>query len=309
MSAYNAGAPSLRLVRDDGREMRFGDTRSGWHLPPGSLDKFAEPDISVTTSENVLTDGSFVVMKRVGERDRTVEGAVYLGPDPALARANAVSFFNPKHTFAAHLSYRGASRWCEGELYRFAAPLGNVNAPPEVSFTLLCPDPYMMGEDSHEKSFNYAKPMFGFPYVAHMRQELPDGAKHPVGSMASVLLYSGNGTVVNDGDVPTRYKVEVVAHGELQRPRIRKDSGASGGMVLYEGALSEGDALVIDFEKTPPTVELNGSNVIQRCSRDSNFGNMEMDVGRNVFTFSIDNQENMSLADVYVRFNSKYLGV
>ena len=72
---------------------------------------------------------------------------------------------------------------------------------------------------------------------------------------------------------------------------------------------SDGDVLEIDFTAAPPTVEINGKNAIQLCSRDSDFVQMEMQVGANVFSYTCEDASNRPNMDVQIRFHKNYLGV
>lgn len=294
---------SVLIERSDGATFRAG-TGQGWRIPANGMKDWGELDYQVSTAPNVLTDGSSLVSKRVAERDRTLR-AVYVGVDADAERARAVAFFNPKFTFKAHVTYRGATRWVSGEQMAFQAPPLNVYQQPEITWTLLCLDPYYRGEDGNESAFGDSVPMFGFPFVSHVQEELSDGTKHPVGFMASELIFDGKNTVWNNGDVETFYRIVVKAGGLLENPTITKD----GRFVRLLDTLRNGDEYVIDFEQSPPKVTINGENVIQRVSRDSSFTNMKMQVGKNIFSFTVDNEENRSLADVQVLFHEKYLGV
>lgn len=296
----------LRMVRDDGSEMVFhGEDHDGWSIPSGGLQDFLSLPLDLQTSANVLTDGSTLVSKRVGECERDVS-VVYDGNgDPRAVRDAALSFFNPKHSFEAHVEYLGVTRWCECELADVLFRINDESWPCVGDFTLLCLDPYMRSEDGNQNSLTDAAPMFGFPYVSHMREVLPDGSKKPVGSLASKLLYDGLNTVYNSGDVMTWYDIHCEFNGEVKNPKFSKDDKFV--QVVY--AFTDGDVLDIDFTQAPPSVTINGQNSIQRCSRDSNFTGMGMQVGANVFQYECENSENRPYMDVQIRFYKRYLGV
>lgn len=294
---------SLRIVRSDGQEFRLGDG-SFWVLSMNDMSDWINLDYQLETSANVLTDGSAFVSKRVGEKDRTLR-AVYWGRDRAGARAQAISFFNPKYTYQAHMTYMGRTRWIEGEQYAFDCPISDDRTPTQITWTILCLDPYFRDESNNDFPFGSALPMFGFPYVSHLNVQLPDGTKYPQGFLASKTIYDGQNTVYNNGDVPTYYKAVVTASGDISSPSIVKD----GKFIKVLTTLHYGDVLEIDFESTPPRVTINRANSIHLCSRDSSFTDMRMQVGENVFKFDLDNEENRPLAEVKVLFYKKYLGV
>ena len=296
----------MRVVRSDGQEMTFeGNWRGGWAIAQDGLDDFLDLALTVTTSANVLTDGSSLIAKRVEECERTAS-VIYAGNgDPQAVRNQALSFFNPKFGFEVHVTHLGRTRWCEGQLTAVEVPLKKQGWPCQASFTLLCPDPWMKSEDGNENALTDDKPMFGFPYVCHARETMADGRKYPVGAPASVSIYDGKNTVFNSGDVETYYRIVCKASGSIVNPKFTKDDR----FVQVVTTLNDGDELVVDFESAPPRVTINGANAIQMCSRDSNFTGMAMQVGANVFNYSCDNAANRQLMNVQILFHKKYLGV
>lgn len=292
----------LRIMRSDGAEFLIG-YGTDWNIPSDGLENWANLSYTVDTSKNVLTDGSSLVGKRIEETDRTMK-AIYHGSDPIRDRGKAISFFNSRFTFRAFLSYMGRERFAEGELYGFKLSSGNITRPMELAFTLLCLNPYLMDPDGNDHALTDAAPMFGFPYVSHIRETLSDGSRKPAGSLASKLLFDGKNSIYNTGDVPCTFKAAFEFAGEVVNPTISKDDKHVTVMKTF----AEGDSLVIDFTASPPTVKANGENVIQLCSRDSNFVGMEMQTGRNEFQYSCENAAR-SLMSVKILFNKQYLGI
>ena len=294
------------MVRSDGAQMVFdGDESAGWSLPSEALAEFQALPISIDTSANVLRDGSALISKRVDECERDVT-VVYDGDgDPRAVRDAALSYFNPKFSFEAHVEYHGVTRWCAGELSAVDFTIHDESWPCIGTFTLLCTDPYMRSEDGNESSLTDAAPMFGFPYVSHMRQVLPDKSKKPVGSLASKMIFDGENTIYNTGDVPTWFKIVCRFKSVIKNPAFTKDD--KHVQLLREFA--DGDELVLDFESSPPKVTVNGENAIQACSRDSDFLGMEMQVGASVFNYTCDNVSNRPYMSVQVLFWKRYMGV
>ena len=293
----------MRVVRSDGQEMSFGDGTQ-WVLSINGMEDWIALDYDVTTSENVLSDGSCVVGKRVQEKDRTME-AVYWGRDRKGVRNEVIPFFNPKFSFKAYVTYFGRTRWCEGEQIGFDCPMVMENTPPKITWTLLCPDPYLRSEYGNENSLTDSAPMFGFPFVSHIRELLPDGTRYPEGFLASKTLFDGLNTIYNTGDVETYYKIRCECKGVVKNPKFTKDDK----FVKLLGNFGDKDVIEIDFEAAPPRVTVNGENRIQDTSRDSNFIGMQMQVGENVFNYTCDNVANRPFMSVQINFWKKYLGV
>lgn len=300
------GGTSLRIVREDGQTIvADGQWSGGWAVEWEGLADFLDLPIDLSTSANVLSDGSTLVSKRVAEAERTAT-IVYAGPrDPAQVRDEALAFFNPKHSFEVHVTHMGRTRWCEGELAARQCVIQPSRYPCRVTFTLLCMDPFMRSEDHNESSLTDAAPMFGFPYVSHVRQELPNGERYPVGFLASKMLYDGLNTIYNSGDVETYCRIVCTFDGPVKNPKFIKDDR----FVQVLTSFKDGDELEIDFESAPPRVLVNGTNAIQLCSRDSNFTGMQMQVGQNVFQYEGSSATERSYMHVQVLFYKRYLGV
>lgn len=283
-----------------------GEYRGGWTIAEEGMADWLDLPLEVTTSPNVLSDGSSVVGKRVDECERTVEAFFPArAGDIGNARREVSSFLNPKFSFECHLTHYGVTRWAPGELTEVQCEIVAEGRTVELTFTLLCPDPYMRSESGNESYLTDAAPMFGFPFVSHFRTPLPDGTKKPVGFLASKLLYDGLNTVYNNGDVETYYRIRCECDGQIVNPTFVKDDKH----VQMVGTYEHGDVIEIDFTAAPPTVTVNGVNSIQACSRDSNFTGMAMQVGANVFQYSCDNSANRPLMDVQILFYRKYLGI
>lgn len=293
----------VHVERSDGREMTFG-TGTDWHIPNDGLKNIANNNYSVNTSPNVLTDGSTVVSSRTEEGDRTLI-ADYLGQNEDYARQQAINFFNPKYSFVMNVRYRGRTLRCEGKQIAFKASEQNVYQPVSIMWTLLTPDPYWEDSELTDNTLDYANSRFGFPYVSHIKEVLPNGERYPVGLIVSQLVYNGEGAIYNSGNVPTMYIVKITAHSLVEKPAIVKDDK----FVRYMGNMIANDVLIIDFESSPPKVELNGNNVISLTDRASSFTDMQMNVGKNIFEFVCDNPEQIFSTEVQVIFRKKWLGV
>lgn len=295
----------LRLVRSDGEEMVMGDGLP-WVVNFDGLDGFAKLNLSVSTSKNVLTDGSSLVSKRVEEIDREVK-ATFVGDGRPAARASAVAFFNPRFRFAMHATVGNRTRWCEGELSGFDCPARSPRLPVEVTFTLTCTDPFWRSENGHSESFTDSRPMFGFPYVCKAKGTVGRGGRRlTYGAPASILVYDGENNIWSDGDVPCMYRIVMEASGPVTNPVFTKD----GRFVKVVRSFQDGDTLTIDFESAPPRVEVNGQNAIQNCSRDSSFTGMELNPGNNLFDYSCDERDtHRPYMGVRLLYNDRYLGI
>lgn len=292
----------MKIIRSDGRVL---ETRpGGWTVEESKLENWDYFEQEITTAANVLTDGSSLVGKRLGEIDRTAYLA-YLGNDKTLLeqQTEAKTFFNPKFTFQVYMTYNGRTRWVEGELDAFQCVLYKGMMVTEITFTILCLDPYWRDADGSENSLTDAKPMFGFPFVSIYNPN-PGAERKIRGFVSSVLIFDGENTITNDGDVPCKYTVRIEFSGNVVNPYFEKN----GRRVTLIDTMQDGDVVEIDFQASPPTVTKNGTNCIQKASRDSHFTGMELEVGENIVKYGNENEAN-AFMNVKVLHNKRYLGV
>lgn len=290
----------LRMVRDDGAEMVFhGEDHDGWSIPSGGLQDFLSLPLSISTSANVLTDGSTLVSKRVDECERDVS-VVYDGDgDPRAVRDEALSFFNPKHSFEAHVEYLGVTRWCECELADVLFRINDESWPCVGDFTLLCLDPYMRGEDIHDETMQDASGMFTFPFMCFKPSH-----EHPSGCVASFRVYDGLNTVYNDGGIPAPFRIRAEFSADVKNPTFH----TNGNFVKVVNVFEDGQELVIDFMAAPPKVEIDGENAIQMCSRDSVFVGQVLNVGANRFWYDAESGD-VNTMKVSIVYYERYMGV
>lgn len=298
-SIYRDGT-SIRIVRSDGAELTAdGGYVGDWTVSWEGLRDFNSLPISLSTSANVLTDGSTLVSKRVDECERTAS-IVYVGPrDPASVRDECLSFFNPKHSFAVHVTHMGRTRWCEGELADVKCEILADRFPCQATFTILCPDPYMRGEDIHDESMQDAAAIFTFPF-----QSFVPNATIPSGCVSSLRVYDGLNTIYNSGGVAAPFRISCEFGGEIVSPTFH----INGKSVQVVTSFVSGDLFVIDFMAAPPTVTVNGENAIQKCSRDSVFVGQVLDVGSNEFWYEAEKGDVNTMTVSIIHYD-RYLGV
>ena len=290
----------LRIVRSDGAEMVCSMMSDrGWKVAQDGMDDFIDMQLDVVTSANVLTDGSTLVSKRVGEVERTC--SIFYAGDaaPSTVRNECLSFFNPKHSFEVHVTHLGVTRWCEGELVEVKCELKPGNHPCELTFTLLCLDPYMRGEDIHDETMTDASPMFTFPFQCFV-----PNASIPSGCVSSFRVYDGLNTIYNNGGIPSPFRITAQFEAEVKNPTFH----TNGNFVKLVNVFEEGQELVIDFMAAPPKVEIEGENAIQMCSRDSVFVGQVLDVGANRFWYEAESGD-INTMKVSIVYYERYMGV
>lgn len=291
----------MLIKRSDGEELfcTGGFCTNGWTIQGGGLEEFLSLPLDIQTSANVLTDGSRLVSKRVSECERTAT-IVYVGNRPrAEVRDEALAFFSPKHSFEVHITHLGRTRWCEGELSDVQFTIHHERYPCVGTFSILCLDPYMRGEDIHDDTMQDASPMFTFPFRC-----FAPGPGVSVGCVSSFRVYDGLNTVTNGGGIPAPFRIRAEFGANIENPTFNVND--KHVTVMYR--FKQGDVLVIDFMASPPSVTLNGEESIQRCTRDSTFIGMVLDVGRNTFNFTATKGD-VNEMTVSIVYYERYMGV
>lgn len=294
------GDVKARIVRSDGQELTLGD--GDWRIPSDGLENWANLPYSVNSTEIPAHDGGIVTSKRVSSVDRTIT-AECCGSDPDALRARAIAFFNPTYSFTVHMTYRGRTRWCEGEQIGFKASEGNIYRKPSITWTMLCTNPYLQSESDFGKDIAQITPMLSFPFLSFLPESDGSVAGYPTGFLFSAHTFAQEVNVSNDGDVPSGLRVVIRANGYVKNPSVR----LGNGYVRMIATMSDGDVVEMDSNARPPTVTLNGANAMSKLDRKSSVLALRIDVGETELEYDADDgYQNMS---VTVFYNKQYLGV
>lgn len=286
-----------RIVRSDGQEITIGDGE--WRITNEGLINWANLPYSVFTAEIPSADGAIVTSKRVASVDRTIV-AECKSTDPDKARARAIKFFNPKYSYEVHMTYRGRTRWCKGEQIGFKASEGNMYRRPQLTWTILCANPYLQSESDFGKDIAEVAPMFAFPWWSTV-EAVPN--KVNKNAVVSVHTFAQSIEVTNDGDVPSGMRVVIRATGEVKNPSIR----LGDGYVKLLTTMHMGDIVNLDVTSKPPIVTLNNENAMHLVDRKSSILNLRIDVGDTTLEYDADDgYQNLSVS---VYWNKQYLGV
>lgn len=294
------GDVKARIVRSDGQEMTIGDGE--WRIPNDGLENWANLNYQVSSVELPSYDGALVTSKRVSSVDRSIH-AVCNSKEPEKARQRVIRFFNPKYTYEVHLTYMGRTRWCKGEQIGFKASEGNIYKKPELDWTILCANPYLLSEGDFGKDIAQVVPMFGFPFVSFLPEDDGSAPGAPVGFLWSMHEFSQEVDISNDGDVPSGMRVIIRATGNVTNPLVK----IGAGYIRVITPMHEGDEIVMDASSRPPKVTMNGENAMQKLDRNSSILDMVIQPGDTTIEYDADDgYQNMS---VTVKFNKQYLGV
>lgn len=284
-----------RIVRSDGLEFVIGD--GDWRIPNDGLENWANLSYNVSSTELPAEDGAVITSKRVASIDRTIT-AECRGSEPDLLRAKAIEFFNPEYTFEVHLTYRGRTRWCEGEQIGFKASEGNIYKRPTIAWTILCPNPYLKDEDGLSDDIAETVPMMGFPWVSAYPNQLTN--KYAV---ASAHTFQRIIDIENNGDVPSAMRVTIKAKGLVRNPFVK----IGESLVKLNTDMEYGDIAEFDMTTKPPRVRLNGNNAIHLLDINSSILNLQLEPGTTTIEYDADYGN--ALMSVTVYWYPQYLGI
>ena len=282
----------IRFVRDDGREFLMDGSYRG-PAPWGILSHsgFGDIENEITTEKYAVGDGAEVTGEYIPKRALDITADVKQTKKNAEERANALSFFNPKHEFTVYPTHDGVTRWITAKLQKRKCEPPTLGDHATLDLAMICPDPYFYDMDDFGKDIAAKVGGMVFPYRSPVN----------VGFNTGYYLFTKTTEIVNHGDVATDLIIDITATGEVVNPKIVKDEA----YVRLIETLEAGDVLRIDLKKG--RITLNGENCIGKVDRTSSFQNMKIEPGTSVVSFDADlGDSNMSTVIYYTQ---KYLGV
>lgn len=295
------GDVKARIVRSDGKELTLGD--GDWRIPNDGLIGWGSLDFSVSSSEIPSYDGALVTSERVPSRDRTIKAQAPKIEDISALRERVIRFFNPKFTYDVYVTYLGRTRWAHGNQLAFKVSEGNIYKPAELTWTILCANPYLQSVEDFGKDIAEVVGKFGFPWHSLLPDSPGTEEGFPPGFIVGLHTFAKEVEIINDGDVPSGMRVKIRAKDVVVNPVIRIGEGYVS--LIYE--MQTGDVIDLDASSRPPTVKLNGDNAMHLVDRRSSILDMMIDVGETTIEYGADDgEQNMSVS---VFYNKQYLGV
>lgn len=291
----------MRIVRSDGQELYLGD--GDWRIPKSGLSNWANLPYDVTSQEVPSYDGSVITSKRVAAVDRSVSAIAENWRNNAALRAEVISFFNPKYSYNAHLTYQGRTRWCHGEQIGFKCSEGNIYEPVELTWTILCANPYLQSESNFGKDVAEVAPRLGFPFMSFLPVSQGSAEGCNVGFVASKRLFERSVKIENDGDVESGMRIKIRTSNMVVNPLVRIGDNYVRALVT----MKENDVLDMDLTNKPPKVTFNGQNAMHLIDRNSSILSMYISPGDTVIEYDADDGEQYMSVTVY--YNKQYLGI
>lgn len=284
--------------RDDGEMLQMG---CGCVFKIVSIKGIEASQYTLHTSSSAMEHGSSITGKKIEERNISIVFGIDDQINREVYRKEAVQFFNPMNTFTLKLNwcYRQAQIGCEIASFNFS-DIQSMWDILEGNLELLCPNPFWEDCDNFGKNIASITPQWSWPLVFAKEKAL----HHECGKIYGYRTFRKNVELLNEGDVPTGIMIRFTAErGAVKNPKITKVSTGEFIEVMVE--LKKGDLLEINTNKGHKGVFLNGENISRKINKLSTY----FEISRNENTIRYDAEENYTNLDVYLYYQSKYLGV
>lgn len=251
-----------------------------------SIEGLSSVQIELSTSQNILNDGSKIRNKRVSFRPMMIE-CEYNGYDKESQRRFMAGFFNVHNGGTLQVDYMGVKREIPYEIEGYLSNLENLYEPFKFLVHLKCPEPYLLDLTETIEEIVTWKGGLTFPL------RLP--TRFAMAGEKEVNVY-------NSGDVEAPATFEII--GPAINPRIQ--SRETGEFIQINGTLTADDVLTITTGFGNKRVELNGENAFNLIQLPgSTFINL--DIGDNVIELKTDDVA--SNAKLTVSYKNRYIGV
>lgn len=131
----------IKLIRlSDNKEFAIDDDSKEWRAT--KIEGIDALTTNVYTETPAIGMGEIVTGKYTGRRDITVAAHRSSQEDIGAARNKVLEFFDPDDTYIMEIIYNGKQLYIDCELLNYSLPSENIYKPLDLTFTMLCPQPY-----------------------------------------------------------------------------------------------------------------------------------------------------------------------
>ena len=110
--------------------------------------------VNVYTETPAIGEGEILTGKHIGRRDINVEAHRSSQKEIPKARDTVMSFFNPNDTYTMEIKYNGKDLYIDCELLAYKLPTENIYRPLNLTFTMLCHEPYFYLNEKTETFYS-----------------------------------------------------------------------------------------------------------------------------------------------------------
>lgn len=252
------------------------------------------PSALINLSKIAMIDGSKFNSSQLTERNLVIQ--IRINGNVEENRIRLYSFFKSKELCRFYYSNDSRSVYIDGYVENIEfTPFTNNEI---VQISMICPNPYFKDETERIERFIKVFSGFEFPFAIS-----ESGIPFSEINNASALVIN------NISERETGMIIEVTFNDDCDKLQIRKLSSSES--IIINHAFLQYDKVVINTNKGNKSVKLvrNGieSNLFPSMTTNSKF--FQMELGDNIFDYSVDDGERNDAVEVLFKYNFNYGGV
>lgn len=252
------------------------------------------PSALINLSKIAMIDGSRFNSSQLNERNMVI--TIRLNGEVEANRIRLYSFFRSKEK--CKIYYANASRSVYIEGYVETIEFSPFSMSEIVQISIICPDPYFKDSQVMIDDFKKVADNFEFPFAIEL-------AGIPFSSIESDVSH----TIVNVSERETGLIIKVKFNDDCDTILIRKLNTGETIQVNYQ--FEAYDELIVNTNKGNKSVTLMRNafptNIFSSLTTSSKF--FQLDLGENVFDYSVDSGAHNDRAEVKFEYNFVYGGI
>ena len=265
----------IRFVNENGEQFNVGKDYN-WRLLKKGLENFSAFESNVTVAQDYGRNGGSLVGIRLNDKTRTIKICNVDWKNSNTARMELQKYFIYGQKYKIYVTIGETTRWADGVLYRMAIPEPtDEDYKLNVTMSFKFGDPFLKSEDNFGKNIASLTPMFAFPWLSRMDKQ------NVYGTAVGIYNFEREVHLYNDGSYEAYPTIKITFKGIVTNPEIR----INDGFIRVLGTFNSDDEIVIDCSVSPMTVKNNGENILGKCDRESEFDNMNLQIGDNTLSF------------------------
>ena len=265
----------IRFVNENGEQFNVGKDYN-WRLLKKGLENFSAFESNVTVAQDYGRNGGSLVGIRLNDKTRTIKICNVDWKNSDTTRMELQKYFIYGQKYKIYVTIGETTRWADGVLYRMAIPEPtDEDYKLNVTMSFKFGDPFLKSEDNFGKNIASLTPMFAFPWLSRMDKQ------NVYGTAVGIYNFEREVHLYNDGSYEAYPTIKITFKGIVTNPEIRINEG----FIRVLGTFNSDDEIVIDCSVSPMTVKNNGENILGKCDRESEFNNMNLQIGDNTLSF------------------------
>lgn len=265
----------IRFVNENGEQFNVGKDYN-WRLLKKGLENFSAFESNVTVAQDYGRNGGSLVGIRLNDKTRTIKICNVDWKNSDTTRMELQKYFIYGQKYKIYVTIGETTRWADGVLYRMAIPEPtDEDYKLNVTMSFKFGDPFLKSEDNFGKNIASLTPMFAFPWLSRMDKQ------NVYGTAVGIYNFEREVHLYNDGSYEAYPTIKITFKGIVTNPEIR----INDGFIRVLGTFNSDDEIVIDCSASPMTVKNNGENILGKCDRESEFDNMNLQIGDNTLSF------------------------